>query len=130
MSRPRVLAALVVWLAVVAGVSTLVWAVISRSGDDIVPSAQPAPATSQEESGARRTWQGPAGSVVATCDRSAIRLVSAQPSSGFHAEVKGDGPDQLLVEFETGEGRRGGEVYVVARCTSGIPLFVSETFDE
>jgi hypothetical protein len=67
---------------------------------------------------------------LAWSDGGAIRLVSAQPSSGYHAEVKGDGPDQLLVEFETGEGRRGGEVYVVGRCASGIPLFVSETFDE
>ena len=130
MSRPRVLAALAVWLAVVVGASTLVWAVISRSGDDLMPSAQPAPATSHESSGARRTWQGSAGLVVATCDRGEIRLVSAQPSSGFHAEVKGDGPDQLLVEFETRAGRGRGEVYVVARCASGIPVFVSETYDE
>lgn len=140
MSRPRVLAALVVWLAVVAGTSTLVWAVISRAGEDLASSRPPSATTAAVPSrpsespssllGTRRTWQGPAGLIIATCDRDAIRLVSAQPVTGFHAEVKDNGPKRLDVEFEVrGEGH-GDDVTVIARCASGIPKFTSQPDDD
>ena len=46
MSRQRVLGATLVWLAVVATVSALVWVVISRAGDDLVASDRPLMTTS------------------------------------------------------------------------------------
>jgi hypothetical protein len=138
MTRPRVFAAIVTWLVIVAGTSTLVWAVISRAGDDLATSEQPPTAAtptdghrpSSRPSGARRAWQGPAGLIVATCDRRAIRLVSAQPGSGFHVEVRENGPGRLKVEFEAREAGRGGDVTVMARCASGIPTFASQADDD
>lgn len=138
MTRPRVFAALVVWLVTVAGTSTLVWVVISRAGDDLATSEQPStaatradgPRPSPRPSGARRVWQGPAGLIVATCDRRAIRLVSAQPASGFHVEVRNNGPEELKVEFEARESGRGGDVTVVARCANGIPTFAAQADDD
>jgi hypothetical protein len=125
-----------VWLVVVTVTSTLVWAVISRAGDNLVSSAQPPVARTDaaepppSASGARRTWQGSAGLIVASCDRGAIRLVSAQPISGFHAEIKADGPDKLEVEFEARDDRGGGDVTVVARCAAGVPDFASAGEDD
>lgn len=138
MSRSRVLAAIAAWLVVVAGVSTLVWVVISRAGDDLVASEQPLVATtgssgqlptrspSPAASVERRTWQGRGGLIVAACDRGAMRLISAQPINGFHAEVKDGGPEELEVEFEGREDQSGTAVTVVARCVSGVPDFVSQ----
>jgi hypothetical protein len=138
MSRPRVLAAIAAWLVVVAGTSTVAWMVISRAGDDLGSSLQPPAATTDaagpRPSGStspvaaetRRTWQGSAGLIVATCEQAAIRLVSAQPASGFHAEIKDDGPQELEVEFEGREDQGGREITVVARCSSGVPRFASQ----
>jgi hypothetical protein len=135
MRWPRVLAAVAAWLVVVVGTSTLVWVVISRAGTDLSPSEPPQAATTASSgprpsgssspiaAGTRRTWQGPAGFVIATCERGTIRLISAQPVSGFHVEVKDNGGEKLEVEFEAREDRRGGDVAVVARCVSGVPKF-------
>jgi len=141
MRWPRVLAAVAAWLVVVVGTSTLVWAVISRAGTDLSPSdpqgavtasagPRPSGSSSPFAVGTRRTWQGPAGFVIATCERRKIRLVSAQPVSGFHVEVKHDGSEQLEVEFEAREDRRSGDVRVVARCVSGIPKFTPRAEDD
>jgi len=123
------------------GTSTLVWAVISRAGTDLSPSdpeeamtasagPRPSGSASPNTVGTRRTWQGPAGFVIATCDRSTIRLVSAQPVSGYHVEVRHDGGDKLDVEFEARGERHGGDVAVVARCASGVPKFTSRSDDD
>jgi hypothetical protein len=141
MRWPRVLAAVAAWLVVVVGTSTLVWAVISRAGTDlstsdpqgaVTASAGPRPSGSSSPIavGTRRTWQGQAGFVIATCDRGAIRLVSAQPVSGFHVEVKDNGDEKLDVEFEARGDRRGGDVTVAAHCVSGIPKFTSRADDD
>ena len=142
MSRPRVLAAIAAWLAVVAGTSALAWVVISRAGDDLGSSIQPPAATSAtagpRPSGSaspgtadeRRSWQGSAGLIVAACDRGAIRLVSAQPVSGFHVEVKDAGPERLEVEFEAREEGSGRDLTVAARCAAGIPQFTSQVEDD
>lgn len=183
MSRQRVLVAVAVWLTVVAGVSTLVWVVISRAGDDLEASGQavvstapdrgrsgadgaggsprpsrtssptrtpsptptsPAPSTTDSTSpsptasstpdpptssppatppsATRRTWQGAAGTVVVACDGGRARLVSAQPATGFHAEVKPEDA-ALVVEFEGREDRSGTDVELVARCVDGVPTF-------
>lgn len=139
MRWPRVLAAVAAWLVVVVGTSTLVWAVISRAGTDLSPSESPQAATTASAGprpsgssspiavGTRRTWQGPAGFVIATCDRDTIRLDSAQPVSGFHVEVKHDEGEELEVEFEAREDRQDGDVTVVARCASGTPQFTSQS---
>jgi hypothetical protein len=141
MRWPRVFAAGAAWLVVVVGTSTLVWAVISRAGTDlaasdpqgaVTASAGPRPSGSSSPIavGTRRTWQGPAGFVIATCDNGTIRLVSAQPVSGFHVDAKHDGGKELEVEFEARGDRRGGDVTVVARCASGIPKFTSRADDD
>jgi hypothetical protein len=156
MTRPRVLAAIAAWLVVVAGVSTLVWFVISRAGGQLVapqqplvatseqagqprapagPSAQPSdqpsdPPSAQPPTGERRTWQGSAGLVIAVCDPGGVRLVSAQPIDGFHAEVKEAGPEELEVEFEGREDESDGDVTVVARCSAGVPGFTVEAEDD
>jgi len=147
MTRPRVLAAIVAWLLVVAGVSTLVWVVISRAGNELVapqqplvatagsggqtPSASSSPATSPARPSTveRRTWEGTGGMIIAACDGRAVRLVSAQPLDGFHADLKNDGPEELEVEFEGREDQSGSDVTVVGRCVSGVPEFVSQVDD-
>lgn len=98
------------------------------------PSASPSsPASPTEPSSGstteqRRTWQGQAGSVVAACGASGIRLVSAQPANGFRAEVK-DEDGALEVEFEGREDRAGTDVKVDVRCVDGIPTFSAESDD-
>jgi hypothetical protein len=67
--------------------------------------------------------------VIAVCDPGGVRLVSAQPIDGFHAEVKDAGPEELEVEFE-GREDQGGDVTVVARCASGAPAFTVEAEDD
>ncbi|TIC80435.1 hypothetical protein E8D34_18795 [Nocardioides sp. GY 10113] len=70
MTRPRVLALVVVWLVVAAGISGVVWAVISRTGSELVDAQQPLVATT--------------GTVPATPTRPALRP-STSPSSGAGA---------------------------------------------
>lgn len=137
MTRPRVLLAIAAWLVVVAGVSTLVWVVISRTGDELATPQQPLMARTgdagrepsptapvdQAPSVERRTWQGDGGLIIAACGGRTIRLVSAQPVDGFHAEVKDDGPDELEVEFEGREEHSGRDITVVANCVPGGPDF-------
>jgi putative intracellular protease/amidase len=135
MTRPRIVVAIAVWLVVVIGVSTLVWAVISRAGDELAAPQRPLVATTGDAGRApfptadrsptvvRRTWQGAGGLVIAACDGPIIRLASAQPVDGFHATVKKDGPDELEVELEHKGERCGTDVTVVARCLSGTPAF-------
>ena len=157
MSRLRALGATFVWLVVVASVSALVWVVISRAGDGLVSSGQPLMTTEGEMAAPprtpsarpsrtpsrtpsndtsatsapgeeRRTWQGQAGSIVAACDATGIRLVSAQPANGFRAEVK-DEDGVLRVEFEGREDQSGTDVSVLARCVGGVPSFSADRDD-
>lgn len=153
--RRSAVAAVLAWLAVVAVGSTVVWAVISRAGDGIAPTADPGVvATSSSRSGGpsptrsptrpsgpssgpssrppagpadvRRTWQGAGGLVIADCRGSVISLVSSSADAGFRVEVKGRGPEELELGFE-GQGEEGRETEVRAHCESGIPVFEVDT---
>lgn len=149
--RRSAVAAVLAWLAVVAVGSTVVWAVISRAGDGIAPTADPGVvATASSPSGepsptrsptrssgpsssppagpsaVRRTWQGAGGLVIADCRGSAISLVSSSADAGFRVEVKGRGPEELELDFE-GQGDEGRETEVRAHCESGIPVFEADT---
>jgi hypothetical protein len=140
---------LVAWLAVVAVGSTMVWAVISRAGDDLVSSSetatdgppeavssQPSPddaaggrSRSPSDGGpapVRRTWQGQGGQVVAECDGSVVRLVSAEPDAGYAVDVGERGPARLEVEFEGREEEDGRETKLDVACVDGVPRFVPE----
>lgn len=147
MSRWRVVALVVVWAVVVAGVTTAVWATISSVRNRPVAVGQQVPTTTGWAprqpghsglptgapsgqvgvDGGDGTWQGPGGLVVAVCDLETVRLVSAQPVDGFRVEID-DEPDALEVTFE-GHGRGSPEVKVYARCESGIPVFTAKTDD-
>lgn len=59
---------------------------------------------------------------MVACDGGRVRLVSAQPATGFHAEVKPEDA-ALVVEFEGREDRAGTDVDLVARCVDGVPAF-------
>ncbi|MCL2454938.1 MAG: hypothetical protein FWD18_06510 [Micrococcales bacterium] len=142
MSRPRLLAVIAVWLVVVAGTSTLVWAVISSVSEPptsptspgLPPVATPtevrppvsSPSPSGQDGEERRTWQGQGGVVVAVCDGDEVHLVSAQPVAGFRVKVEDHGPVRLKVEFE-GHGHGAREVKVYTRCVEGVPVFTTQT---
>ncbi|WP_372736838.1 hypothetical protein [Nocardioides sp.] len=100
--------------------------------------ASPKPPSSASSSTApsgqaqRRTWQGTAGTVVASCSGSRISLVAAQPNSGWRVEVEDRGPEEVSVHFKKSEdsdrsaARRSSsseEVEVHARCVKGAPAF-------
>ena len=96
------------------------------------PSATPDPPMgSPSPSGpdVRRTWQGQAGTVVAACGPSGVRLVSAQPANGFKVEVHAE-DGRLEAEFEGREDELGAHVKVVARCVGGTPSFSVESDED
>lgn len=79
MSRQRVLGAAVVWLAVVATVSALVWVVISHAGDGLVASDQPFVTTRSERgTAAPRT---PSSRTSPTPTKAPTRTPSRTPSA-------------------------------------------------
>lgn len=83
----------------------------------------------------RGTWQGQAGTVVASCTGTKISLVAAQPNTGWRVEVGDRGPEKLEVHFELSEEdddrhddrlasrALGTEAEVQARCVGGSPSF-------
>jgi hypothetical protein len=80
---------------------------------------------SQEPTEVRRTWQGTAGAVVASCRGATIIFRGAQPNSGWRVEVGNRGPEEIEVHFSKfqGEDEGKGEVELKARCTGGQPRF-------
>jgi len=76
----------------------------------------------QQPAEVRRTWQGNAGAVVASCRGTTVSLRGAQPNSGWRVEVGNRGPEQIEVQFSTVRDD-GGEVELRARCISGEPRF-------
>lgn len=143
--RPsRVVVTVIAWGVVVALASSLVWAVISRAGTQVMspeplvgapqqasPRTRPTDATAPAPASApRRTWQDLGMLLVAECDGAAIRQVSASPADGYAVETKDAGPDELEVEFEGREDAEGASVTVTARCVGGVPEFTSATEDE
>lgn len=143
------------WVLVVGVGSTLVWAVISRAGQEVVASSPPPVVGSTSQASAeptgsgpsgtgtsdpstnpgspvpqvpeRRTWQGVGGVVVAECRGARISMVSAQADLGFLVEAKETGPERLRVEFEGREDESGSSTEVVAECQSGVPHFENAT---
>lgn len=73
-----------------------------------------------------RTWQGAAGVVSVECRGSAIRLTGASPNSGYSVETDHTGPDDVRVEFESGERR----TRVEASCSGGRPVFEVDADDD
>lgn len=69
----------------------------------------------------RGTWQGRGGVVTTECRGSQIRLVAAQPDSGYEVEVDDRGPDRVRVELERSDGDR--RVRVEAGCSDGRPAY-------
>lgn len=79
----------------------------------------------QGPSEVRRTWQGAAGAVVASCRGATITFRGAQPNSGWRVEVGNRGPEGIEVHFSRleGEDDGNGEVELKARCAGGQPRF-------
>ena len=78
MSRRRFLGATIVWLAVVASASALVWVVISRAGQDLVASEQPM--STAGTTGAGATPVRPSGRPSRTPSTGPSRTPSTTPS--------------------------------------------------
>lgn len=121
-----------VWLATVAGVSTLTWSVISAAGlqvgaQVVVPNptpANPSAPPSPEPTRAAQSWNGIGGRLTVRCAGDAIELSSAVPDVGYKVEVKDKGPIRLQVHFEaTGSGP---ETKLVAVCSGGAAQFRQE----
>lgn len=86
------------------------------------PSTPPtSPGTTAPVEPVRRTWQGEGGVVVAECTGPTVRLVGAQPASGWKVEVDDTGPNRVRVEFEGSDERT--RVRVEAGCAGGAPAF-------
>jgi len=79
------------------------------------PPPPPAPAAQ------RRSWSGSAGHVIAECDGSVGRLVSAYPNANFRYQIMARGPVEVRVRF-LHLGDDDG-ITVTARCVSGAPQF-------
>jgi hypothetical protein len=126
-----VVLASLLWVATVAGASTLTWGVISsagaRVGQPVVVVASPdADRPTSGAASATKAWSGKAGKVSASCAGESISLGSAVPSVGFWVKVYEDGPERLRLEFEeTGPGDDdSSETRLVATCVSGSPVFL------
>ncbi len=80
---------------------------------------------SQEPIEVRRTWQGAAGAVGASCRGATITFRGAQPNSGWRVEVGDRGPEEIEVHFSKFEGEDAGrgEVELKAGCIEGQPTF-------
>lgn len=126
----RLALAALLWVATVAGASTLTWVVISsvgaRVGQPVVvttPDETPSAAPGQ----AVTSWSGKVGKITAACTGDAIRLETAVPSLGYRVEVYEHGPERLHVEFEANEAEdeegEGKEVRILASCVDGSPAF-------
>lgn len=101
---------------------------------DPPPSDDPPPSSPAPDQAVRATWQGAAGTVVASCTGARISLVAAQPNSGWRVEVGDRGPEELSVHFELSEDEDGEddrlssrllgqEVEIRAQCSRGRPSF-------
>ena len=159
MKPTRALAWVLAWVVVVAVGSTLVWAVISRAGHQVVASNDPLVATSGPASPRsshpssptaspdasaststtppepgdepqRRSWQGVGGLIVAECTGATIKAISLVPDNGYAYEFKDDGPDQLEVEFEGRDDESVAQSSVRAECVDGVPVFELEVDDD
>lgn len=92
------------------------------------PSSSPPPpkASSAQDSGVRRSWQGSAGVVTVECQGPSISLQGAQPNSGWSIDVDSRGPKEVRVDFDNDERR----TRVHAECVGGTPRFDVDQGDD
>ncbi|MGV8850405.1 MAG: hypothetical protein ACOH16_12785 [Propionibacteriaceae bacterium] len=64
-----------------------------------------------------RTWTVTGGVTSVACTGQVISLLSASPKDGWRVKIEGRGPDQVKLEFVTGER----EVKLTATCVGGLP---------
>jgi hypothetical protein len=138
-SRRTIAVGVAAWLVVVAAGSGLVWAVISRAGDDVAATAQPSvgssptPAPSstarapRDPATGRQTWSDTPGYVTAACEGGTIGA-KAQPNVGWRVEVEENGPREVEVEFESTDERI--RYRVTAACFDGDPAFEVDVRDK
>lgn len=130
MSVRKWVVASMLWLATVAGASSLTWLVISsvgtRLGQPVVVASADADQPTTGAGHATKTWSGRAGKLTATCNGESIAVESAVPSVGFWVKVYDQGPERLRVDFEaTGGGDDDSrETRIVATCVDGSPVFL------
>jgi hypothetical protein len=98
----------------------------SSSPNNPPPSSSPPPPKSTQDSGVTRSWQGSAGVVTVECRGPNISLKGAQPNSGWSIDVDRRGPDEVRVDFESGERR----TRVQAECVGGTPRFDVDQGDD
>lgn len=129
MTRRSILVVALVWLATVAGVSTLTWSVISaaglRVGTQVIVATPVESSTSVPGSGSN-SWNGTGGRVTVRCSGDSISLGTAVPDVGYTAEVKDKGPEQLRLEFEAKVSGLASETKLVAVCRDGSAQFRRE----
>ncbi len=93
----------------------------STGGSGSTPPPDPQPVAQT------RTWRGAAGTVVARCDGDTISLQSATPADGWGVDVGSRGPEEVEVEFSTGDGSSEQQTKVRAECSGGAPRFSSQS---
>lgn len=87
------------------------------SATEPTPSATTEPTTTPASDEIARTWDVAGGQVSASCRGTVIGLLGATPRDGWSMEVKHDGPEEIEVEFSSGESETG----LNARCVDGTP---------
>lgn len=98
----------------------------SKQATTSVPVQSPAPTPAPTKSTtspapAASPWTGIQGTVLARCSGSVPVLVYARPENGYRVELESE-HDGLQVKFD---GSR--EIKVIVRCTSGVPVYRTET---
>ncbi|WP_223146436.1 hypothetical protein, partial [Streptomyces apricus] len=80
----------------------------------------PTPTASAPADRTRKTFSGPGGTAIATCDGATVRLLSWAPAQGYGVKSADRGPDaeHVEVKFEGGAGK--AELRV--RCVDGVPV--------
>ena len=118
-----------IWLATVAGASTLTWTVISSAGARVSQPVTVATSTALGTSGAQttdavRTWTGHGGRLTAGCaEDGSVSLGTAVPEDGYWVKVYDPGPVTLRVDFESTDADDRAEVRITATCVAGAPVF-------
>lgn len=146
----RTVLSVAAWCVVVAVGSSLVWAIISRAGQDFVNPDRVVPGTSESvaeppstttkgtsaateassDTAVSTTWSGSAGVVTTRCSGTRIALVRALPSAdGYVVEVKDRGPDEVDVEFEGRGDETVPETRLRAHCVNGRPEYDAQVED-
>jgi hypothetical protein len=98
----------------------------SSSPNNPPPTSSPPPPQSTQSPAVRRTWQGSAGAVTVECRGATISLKGAQPNSGWSIDIDERGPEEVRVDFDSGERR----TRVQSACVGGSPRFDVDSGDD